>query len=115
MCEKDTAGRSGDTREKQDWPDQNGSNPQIDQFDFLHSVSASAHIRCDKRKQSSEKKNAVGVFIGIVVSGVIGLAIGFFVLYLLFPKHPFVEGLVKIFDSSAQAPLQKPSVSQGIG
>jgi hypothetical protein len=107
MCEKDTAGRAGKTCEKRDLPDPNGTDLQTYQFDYLTSIPESASIGCGKRKQTSDK-SAVGVFVGIVISGVIGLTIGYFVLYLLFPNHPFVKELATIFNSSSQAPVKKP-------
>jgi hypothetical protein len=114
MCGKYTSRRAGEPCAKRCPPDLIVDDQQTNHFEFLTSVAKNANKGCGKRKQSSQK-SAIGIFIGIVLSGVVGLAIGYFVLHFLFPKHPFVREMANIFNSTGQDCLQKSPVSQVVG
>lgn len=106
MCKKDTVGQTGDAGTGQDLPHPSGPNPQLDPFDYLPSATAHASTGCDRQRQSS--RNVVRSFIGTIISGALGLAVGGFILYLILPKHHFDELLTGVLSSSGE--VQGPSV-----
>ncbi len=76
-------------------------------FDMLDDV---VYARSDRGKARAPRRRHVTSTIGILLSGAIGLAGGFFVLFLMSPNHPFIETLVGIFRwSENEAKQGSPS------
>lgn len=79
------------------------------QLDRVGGPSSAISQRAKHRgKQGKSSTHAVVTVAGIVLSGVIGLAAGCFVLFLVNPKHPVITTLASTFHSGEEATQQTP-------
>ena len=82
---------------------------QLDQFDFLPSV-AEELARMERRKPKPSAMRIVRRIVGIILSGAVGLAIACFILYLISPKHPFIEMVDTAKQQAENPPPQSTSL-----
>ncbi|MCE5269219.1 MAG: hypothetical protein LLG00_15185 [Planctomycetaceae bacterium] len=109
MGEPKMAGRGRDALEIRG-PAHSGDTPepQADQFDWLPSVSIKA-TGGSKHKQPSTR-STIRV-VGTIISGVLGLGVGYLALYLLCPQHPFVNQTTNTTNSSDESPKRTASIT----
>jgi hypothetical protein len=84
---------------------------QFDQLDAIAAPSIAVRARKERGKQRRSSTRTVVSIAGIILSGVIGLAAGGFVLLLIDPENPLAGSLVGIFHSSDKVPNREPPTS----
>ena len=87
------------------------SCPQVDHFDAIATPRAAVRARGQGGKRKRSSLNLVMSIVGLVLSGVIGLAAGCFVLFLISPRHPIIEGLRDLFHPPKVSRKQESPVA----
>lgn len=101
MSDKHSVRHSEDARPGHDSPHPSGPDAQPDPLDYLPSVSASTIVGYCRQKQSP--KSIVRFFVGLTVSGAVGLGLGCLILYLILPKHQMQKLTAGFFGSPREA------------
>ena len=81
---------------------------QFDKSDAIAAPLVAVRVRTTRGKQRPSSTRSAISIARIILAGVIGLAAGCFVLFMVNPTNPLIEKLVSVFHSSDKAAKRQP-------